>query len=185
MARLFLIRHGEPSATWCDAANADPGLTDLGRKQAQDAADRLRLFTPKQIVSSPLRRAYETSQPLAQMLMLKPIVAPEVAEIPTPPGMSLADRGDWLRAVMSRNWSGLDAPLRRWREDMLTYLTKLQADTAIYSHFVAINVALGASIGDDRVVCFKPAHASITILETKGRVISLVELGETAETTVR
>jgi hypothetical protein len=86
---------------------------------------------------------------------------------------------------MTRNWTGVDANLRRWRDGVIDYLTKLQTDTAVYSHFVAINVALGASIGDDRVVCFKPAHASITILETKGRAISLLEPGQTAETTVR
>jgi broad specificity phosphatase PhoE len=68
---------------------------------------------------------------------------------------------------------------------VVTYLTGLSEDTAVFSHFVAINAALGAAIGDDRVVCFRPAHASITVLETKGRAISLVELGETAETTVR
>ena len=63
-------------------------------------------------------------------------------------------------------------------------LTRLQIDTAIYSHFVAINVALGASVGDDRVTCFMPAHASVTVLETNGRAVSLVELGQTAETKV-
>lgn len=184
MPRLYLIRHGEPSGTWGDG-DPDPGLTDLGRSQAQQAADRLRLLTPKQIVSSPLRRAFETSLPLAQALSLQPIVAESVGEIPTPENIDLAHRGDWLRAVMTRNWHNVDANLRRWREGMLDYLTRLQADTAVYSHFVAINVVLGSSIGDDRVICFKPAHASITIVETKGRVISLLELGQTAETTVR
>jgi hypothetical protein len=99
--------------------------------------------------------------------------------------MSLAHRADWLRTIMARDWNGADAGLRRWRDGVLDFLMKLQADTAVYSHFVAINVAAGAAIGDDRVVCFKPAHASITILETKGRVISLIEPGETAETIVR
>lgn len=184
MPRLFLIRHGEPSGTWGDG-DADPGLTDLGRRQAEQAADRLRLLTPKQIVSSPLRRAFETSVPLANMLQMQPVVAEAVGEIPTPANVSLDHRGDWLRAVMMRTWDGVDAGLRRWRDGVVDYLTKLQTDTAVYSHFVAINVALGASIGDDRVVCFKPAHASITILETKGRVISLLELGQTADSTVR
>ncbi len=184
MPRLFLIRHGEPSGTWGDG-DADPGLTELGHSQARQAADRLRLLTPKQIVSSPLRRAFETSLPLAQMLSLQPIVAEAVGEIPTPGNVDLAHRGDWLRGVMTRNWSNVDANLRRWRDGVIDHLTRLQTDTAVYSHFVAINVVLGASIGDDRVICFKPAHASITIVETKGRVISLIELGQTADTTVR
>ena len=162
MARLYLIRHGEPSGTWEDSH--DPGLTVLGRSQAQVAPDRLRLLQPKQLVPNPLRRA---------------------AEIPTPANMNLEHRGDWLRAIMSRTWNEAAPDLRQWRDGVVDYLTRLQADSAVYSHFVAINVALGASIGDDRVTCFRPAHASVTVLETSGRGLSLVELGAVAETTVR
>jgi hypothetical protein len=86
---------------------------------------------------------------------------------------------------MSRSWGQADPVLREWRDSVVSALTRLQVDTAVYSHFVAINAALGASIGDDRVLCFHPAHTSVTILETNGKVLSLVELGETAETTVR
>jgi len=184
MPRLYLIRHGEPTGTWADSS--DPGLSPLGREQAQAAADRLRLLQPKQIVTSPLRRASETAMALVLALQMQPIVAKEVSEIPTPENMSLEHRGDWLRAIMARNWSQVEPGLRGWRDSVVAYLTRLQADAAVYSHFVAINVALGASVGDDRVTCFKPKHASITVLETNGRAISLVELGESAaETTVR
>jgi broad specificity phosphatase PhoE len=181
MARLYLVRHGEPAGTFTDAR--DPGLTDLGRQQAQAAADRLRLLQPKQIVTSPLRRAVETAMPLTFALSIQPLVVNEVAEIPTPANMSLEHRGEWLRAIMARTWAQTDAELRRWRDNVVDVLTRLQTDTAVYSHFIAINAALGAAIGDDRVMCFQPAHASVTILETKGRVISLVELGQTAQTT--
>ncbi len=183
MARLYLVRHGETSGTFTDSR--DPGLTERGRQQAQTAADRLRLMQPKQIVTSPLRRAVETAMPLSFALSMQPLVVNEVAEIPSPPNMSLDHRGEWLRAIMGRNWSQTDPGLRQWRDGIVNVLTRLQVDTAIYSHFVAINVALGASIGDDRVTCFMPAHASVTILETNGRAVSLVEIGQTAETTVR
>jgi broad specificity phosphatase PhoE len=183
MARLYLVRHGEPSGTWTDSH--DPGLTELGRQQAQTAADRLRLLQPKQIVTSPLRRAIETAAPLSFALSMQPTIAGEVAEIPSPANMSLEHRVEWLKAIMSRNWSQIEPGLRDWRDTIVAYLTRLQVDSAIYSHFVAINVALGASIGDDRVTCFRPAHASVTVLETNGRAISLVELGATAETAVR
>jgi broad specificity phosphatase PhoE len=183
MARLYLVRHGEPSGTWADSA--DPGLSDKGRGQAQIAADRLRLVQPKQIVTSPLRRAVETALPLSMALSLQPLVAHQVAEIPTPANMSLEHRGEWLRTIMTRDWGQTDPVLREWRDTVVACLTRLQVDTAVYSHFVAINAALGASIGDDRVMCFNPAHASVTVLETNGRVLSLVELGATAETTVR
>ncbi len=184
MPRLYLIRHGEPSGTW-GQADPDPGLTDLGRKQAESAGERLSKTPPKLIVSSPLRRARETAIPLARTMGLEPKIAEAVAEIPTPSNIAFADRADWLRKLMTGEWGAADAALQTWRGGVVTYLTSLSEDTAVFSHFVAINVALGAAIGDDRVVCFKPAHASITVLETKGRAISLVELGETADTAVR
>jgi broad specificity phosphatase PhoE len=112
-------------------------------------------------------------------------IAEAVAEIPTPANVLFAQRADWLRNLMMGEWGAADPSLQTWRDGVVAYLASLQDDTAIFSHFVAINVALGAAIGDDRVVCFRPAHASITVLETKGRAISLVELGETADTAVR
>ncbi len=184
MARLYLIRHGEPSGTWGQSDDPDPGLTDIGRKQAQGAGERLAKTPPKAIVSSPLRRAQETAIPLVRALSIEPAIAQAVAEIPTPPSVAFASRGDWLRNLMMGEWGAADVSLQTWRDGVVTYLTGLSEDTAVFSHFVAINAAVGAAIGDDRVVCFRPAHASITVLETKGRVISLVELGETAETRV-
>lgn len=185
MPRLYLIRHGEPSGNWGQSADPDPGLTDLGREQAEGAGKRLAKTLPKLIVSSPLRRARETAIPLARAMKVEPTIAEAVAEIPTPASVAFAQRADWLRGLMQSEWSAADALLHAWRDGVVTYIASLQDDTAIFSHFVAINVALGAAIGDDRVVCFKPAHASITVLETKGRAFSLVELGETADTAVR
>jgi broad specificity phosphatase PhoE len=184
MPRLYLIRHGEPSGTW-GQADPDPGLTDLGRKQAEGAADILRKTPPKLIVSSPLKRARETAIPLARAMGLEAKIADAVAEIPTPASVPFEKRADWLRALMTGEWGATEPALQAWRTGVVSYLTGLDQDTAVFSHFVAINVALGAAIGDDRVVCFKPAHASITVLETKGRAISLVELGETAETAIK
>lgn len=184
MPRLYLIRHGEPSGTWGEA-DPDPGLTDLGRAQAEGAGERLTKTPPKLIVSSPLRRARETAVPLARAMGVEPAIAQAVAEIPTPSNVAFANRAGWLRKLMSGEWSAGDASLQAWRDAVVTYLSGLSEDTAVFSHFVAINAAVGAAIGDDRVVCFKPAHASITVLETKGRAISLVELGETSETVVR
>ena len=184
MPRLYLIRHGEPLGNW-GQDDPDPGLTDLGRDQAESAGERLAKAPLKLVVSSPLRRARETAIPLARAMNVEPTIAQAVAEIPTPRGISFEKRADWLRHLMTGEWGAADAALQSWRSGVVTYLTSLEHDTAVFSHFIAINVALGAAIGDDRVVCFKPAHASITVLETKGPSITLVELGETAETTIK
>lgn len=185
MARLYLVRHGEPTGNWGSSPDPDPGLSPLGHQQAEIAADRLRLMTPKQIITSPLRRAAETAVPLVNHLALAPVVAAAVAEIPTPQNMAQQHRGDWLRAIMSRNWNDVEPGLQRWRDTGIQFLTTISTDTAIFSHYVSINVAVGAAIGDDRIHCFAPAHASVTILETNGRTLSLIEIGATAQTAVR
>lgn len=185
MPRIYLIRHGEPTGSWGTSPDPDPGLSEIGHQQAMAAADRLRLLTPKRIVTSPLRRASETSRPLAQALEMKVAIAQEVAEIPSPENMALAHRGDWLRAIMQRDWNAVEHGLRKWRQSAIDYLLSLDADTAVFSHYVLINVAVGAAIGDDRVHCFAPAHASITVLESHGKVLSLVELGTTGATALR
>jgi hypothetical protein len=55
----------------------------------------------------------------------------------------------------------------------------------VHSHFIAINVVVGAALGDDRVVCFAPDNCSWTVVDVTGDSISLVTLGEQATTEVR
>ena len=46
-------------------------------------------------------------------------------------------------------------------------------------------VAVGAATNDDRLVSFSPANGSITILETDGKRLHLIEKGQEADTVVR
>ncbi len=55
---------------------------------------------------------------------------------------------------------------------------------AIFSHFVAINAAVSAATGDDRVLSFRPGNASITVFETDGTRLTLIERGLEAETQI-
>ena len=67
VARIYLVRHGE--ATGYDGA--DPGLSELGASQARQVAQRLAEIAgaPIELVTSPLRRARETAQPLAAAMV--------------------------------------------------------------------------------------------------------------------
>jgi probable phosphomutase (TIGR03848 family) len=65
---LILIRHGQSSANSAGIlAGRDPSvrLTDLGRSQAKDLAQRLKAVKIDRIYSSPLTRCLETITPLA------------------------------------------------------------------------------------------------------------------------
>ncbi len=180
--RLYLVRHGEAAAKWTEAD--DPGLSDLGRKQADRAAAALSAMRPVAVKSSPLLRARETAAPLSARWGAAVEIVHAVAEIPSP-GVAAADRQRWLMSVMSGGWRQAGETLKRWRDDLIETLVRQDGDCAIFTHFVAINAAVGAATGDEAVISFRPGNASITILETDGSALFLVRLGEEAETAVR
>ncbi|MCP4755637.1 MAG: histidine phosphatase family protein [Proteobacteria bacterium] len=181
MPKIYLVRHGKAAAGW--DADPDPGLDDLGRKQAEEAAESLAAIGPLDIVSSPLARTRETSLPLAGMWGKTPRIESRVAEIPSPTE-DLSARAEWLRDVMVDKWSNLDRDLLNWRQGIVEAVGALEEDTVIFSHFIAINAIVGEAEGDDRVVVFLPDNGSITIIETDENGICLVERGLEAGTKV-
>ena len=108
MSRLYLIRHGKPAAVWGEADD-DPGLDAQGRAQAEAVRDHLMGLPapqrPSRVVSSPLRRCRETAAPTAAALGVDLEIDPSVGEIPTPSGLSAAERPAWLRQVFQGRWS--------------------------------------------------------------------------------
>lgn len=188
MPRIYMIRHGEAAAGW--DADKDPGLSELGWKQAERAAQEIMAREGKAlpVLSSPLRRCRETSEPLAKAWGLEPRIEPRVAEIPSP-DLSLAERGAWLRRIMTGTWSetlsdAANPDLVGWKQSVADALLGLKEDTVIFSHFIAINAAVGHALEDDRVICFKPDNCSITLFETAGNSLKVVEQGGEAETKV-
>jgi broad specificity phosphatase PhoE len=63
-------------------------------------------------------------------------------------------------------------------------LLSISKDTAIFSHFVAINVALGLAVNSDEVLLFRPGNGSITVLDNAGGELKLVRRGNEAMTKV-
>ena len=188
MARLYLIRHGRPLSTW-GGHDDDPGLDETGQGQARAARDwllaRPPLERPRVVVSSPLRRCRETAEPTAQALGVQVEIDPVVGEIPTPSALSPAERPAWLRKSFEGTWAEIegDFDYDRWRDDILAALAR-RGDTAVFSHYVAINAAVSRLLGIDRVLAFRPDHTSITVLETDGASVRLVEKGAEASTQV-
>jgi broad specificity phosphatase PhoE len=105
-----------------------------------------------------------------------------VGEIITPAGIE--DRAAWLKGVMPGRWTGVGPEFDAWRIGVLGAVEKVQDETAVFSHFVAINVIVGLLTGDDRVVIFRPAHCSITKLERRGGKLAIGELGSEAASVV-
>jgi len=181
MANIYLVRHGQAASGW--GLEKDPGLDDLGRSQAQAAAQKLAPRGPLPIISSPRARARETAMPLVKLWGVEPTIENRVGEIRFP-SETPADRVRWLKEVMVDQWPNLDPDLQSWRREVVGALLTIETDTVVFTHYIAINAAVGHAIGDERVVSFSPDNASITVLETAGNKIGLVEQGEEADTRV-
>ena len=180
MPRLCLVRHGRAAAGFGESR--DPPLDALGQSQALDVATQLQPLGPRAIVSSPLARARQTAEPLARLWRREAIIEPAVAEIPSP-SEDLQARVVWLRTFMAGSWRNATRDLASWREAALQALLALREDTVVFSHYIAINVAVGHAQGDDRVVVFSPDNCSVTLLESQGQSLRVIEKGREASLT--
>jgi broad specificity phosphatase PhoE len=180
MVRLYLVRHGKAEAGFGESH--DPGLDDVGRAQADVVARELAPRGPLPILTSPLRRTRETAAPLAALWKHEPIIEEAVAEIPSPTD-NLQERVAWLRQFMAGSWRNVTMDLAAWREEVIAALLAIGEDTVIFTHFIAINVAVGAATGDERVVVFSPDNGSVTSVENDGGVLRLIEKGREAPLT--
>jgi len=190
MPHLYMIRHGRPSTGWGEQVDPDPGLDPAGEAQAKAAAETLLALPeaarPTRVLSSPLRRCRETAQPFADAIGARVEIEPRVGEIPTPSALSAAERGPWLRNAFQANWTDVrgDIDYDVWRRAVGQALEELTDNTAVFSHFVAINAALSCMSGEPRVLTFRPDHCAITTFDLADGRLSLVERGREAQTQV-
>ena len=77
---LILIRHALPVRREVADGAADPELSREGTHQARLLADYLGVEVLDALYTSPMRRAVQTAEPLAQVTGLSPVVVPGVAE---------------------------------------------------------------------------------------------------------
>ena len=183
MARVYLVRHGRAAAGW--DADADPGLDAHGLRQAEQMADRLAPLGPLALVTSPLARCQQTAAVLGGRWGSVAQIEPAVAEIPSPEGVPMGERVDWLRGAMAGTWTQLGPRYTEFRDGIGRYLGAIEVDTVIASHFVAINAAIGIATGSDAVVIRSLDNCSISIFEVDDGALRLVESGNEADTLIR
>src|SRR5690349_3740243 len=88
MTRFLLIRHAATDAVGKKLAGRMVGvyLNEQGKRQAQEIAERLTPVPVAAVYSSPLERAVETAQPIAQSHNLETVICNDFTEI---------DFGEW------------------------------------------------------------------------------------------
>jgi len=177
---IYLIRHGEAASSWGE--HPDPGLSDNGRGQATSAAETLDQLGIERALSSPMARCQETAQAFADASGLDLKIEPNVTEIPTP--SDITDRVPWLRNLMSGTWTDAPQLVQTWRHHLIRTVSQLPPNTAVFTHFVAINAIVGNLEETDAVTVFRPNYCSLTRLESRDGAVRLIERGESLETKV-
>ncbi len=187
--RLILVRHGKPDENDLERPH-DPPLAAVGWSQAQAVGEALAREPLTHIVSSPLQRAFDTAQPLAERTGLSVQVVPGWAE---------ADRGaakyrstETLRAQGKDEWKRflqdpityLGADTETFRREVLGALDSTIALTpkgtvAVFTHGMPINVVLAHVLGLNSLVHFAPGYCSVTRLRARSpQAMNVVSVNE-------
>lgn len=179
MTRLYVIRNARTEDGVGFIEN--PGLDDIGMLQADGVADLLSSQDVMPIYSSPQRRAQETAQPLARRWLTTTIIDESLTLMPLP-GTNGSTNTLWLKQFMNGTWQGAQPFQQAWRTTCLSRLRGLQRDSVIVTHYIVVNMIVGAATNDNRTTVFQPDNASITILDVEDGALKLVELGRQAAT---
>lgn len=186
--QLILVRHGRPDEHRPEAPQ-DPPLSPEGHRQAKAAAGFLADEGVSRIIASPLLRARQTAEPLAERLGL---------QIETIEGWAEADRGssqyrspETIRAEGAEAWARfMKDPVRFLGGDPETFRAGVikamreslqgadpSARVAVFAHGLPINVVLSHVLGLETITNFLMGYGSVTRLlarEDGGLVVSSV-----------
>lgn len=180
--QIYLVRHGEAEAGW--DVDPDPVLSARGWQQAEAVRDTLVTVGPLPLLSSPLRRAQQTAQPLAQAWQIEVGVEPAFREIPAPSHLRMQDRIGWLLSVRNLDWSQADADLWRWRNAIVRQLVSLQSPVIVFTHFMVLNLVAALASGRSQLVHYQPANGSILTITVDAGSFSVLDWGKEAATRV-
>ena len=179
--RVHLVRHGEAAASWDTAP--DPALSEDGARQAAEVGALLSKGSRAALWSSPLRRARETAQPLADAWAAAVRIEDRVRELPSA-GVPMDSRRSWLKAVMQARWDAVDAPLLAWRDEAWRALCAVEHDVVVFTHFMVINAIVSLATEDARTVCFEPDYCSVTTFSLGDGGLRLETLGRERPTLI-
>ena len=86
---------------------------------------------------------------------------------------------------MDGTWADLGGRYVEFRDQVVTTLCGIETDSVVFSHFIAINAAIGMAIGDDRLVVRSLDNCSVTVIDVVDGALQLVESGHEADTLIR
>lgn len=169
---LLVIRHGLPLRIERDDGEpADPSLSELGQRQAEYLREWLKDEHLDGIYASPMRRAHETAQPLADAKGLPIRLDPGIVEFDQNAAayvpleeLKATDPEAWRALVQGGLYSEIDFAL--FRRTVIESLERIIAThpgerIAVVCHGGVINSYAGHVLGIDDPLFFDPTYTSI------------------------
>ena len=189
---LLLIRHAEPVRIVDADGPADPPLAERGLQQAQRLAAWLHDEPLDDIWSSPMRRAMETSAPVAAAHGLDVVVDDELAEFDReatsyiPMEELKATKDDRFLAMVEGRFDDYAVDPVEFRAGVVRAIDRvIEANpgrtVAVVCHGGVINAYVGHILGIERPLWFEPFYTGISrVAASRTGVRSLVTLNEVA-----
>ena len=168
---LILIRHGLPEKVIRDdGAPADPPLSEEGLTQADKVAAWLQHEKIDSLYSSPMKRAYQTAEPIAAIKQLDIEVEPAVAEYDRDADHYIPV--EQLKEVDYERWKKLmsgepDIDFDQFAETVCEGLSRIVAANpgrrvAVTCHGGVVNVWAAHVLGFTPRMFFNPNYTSIS-----------------------
>lgn len=174
---LYLIRHARPAERFGEENSC---LSPQGRAEASELATICTECGARAVISSPLRRAVQTAEILANRLGLQITIEPRLSELTCPPRVS--DSRKWLHDFLDSTWTEAAPELRWWRAAVIHTLCGLSTDTLIITHFALINAVVAFATSSGPVLYFRPDYCSVTKLHFDDKqVLHLDSLGKSRD----
>ncbi|WP_420879305.1 histidine phosphatase family protein [Rhodococcus sp. (in: high G+C Gram-positive bacteria)] len=150
--QLVLVRHALPEHVAVAEGRADPGLTELGHRQARRLPSALTDVTVARVVASSQRRAIETAGPLVESLGARPVIDERLAEYD-------ADQGYYI-------------PIHEARERMPEAFERIRA--GLLPDFVDEGAFRRRVLEAIDAVVGQSSHADTVVIVAHGGVINVV-----------
>jgi broad specificity phosphatase PhoE len=182
VTRAIFVRHAEPDerVRGCAYGRLDVPLSPAGRAHAEVLASILAPQAPTAIYTSPLVRARETAQPLADALELDAVVCNDLRELDFGEleGLAIAEvvarfpaQAGWITAPAAATFPGGES-VAAVRARVLAALGEIVArhadeTIAIIAHSVPIRVVLADALGLDldSLFRFDLSYGGISVVE--------------------
>lgn len=187
------MRHALPVRRELDEGVADPELSEAGRAQARHLAEYLASERLHAVYASPLRRARQTAEPVAELQGLPVVVEEGVAEwdrnsshyVPVEE-LKAANDPRW-HALVRGEWTVDDESPDEFRQRVVTTVERLierhpSQKVAVVCHGGVINGYLAHVLGTaDPTGFFYPNYTSIhRVAAARSGERSIVTVNETA-----